>query len=370
MDRDLVTDDFSPGEDPAVQPPAPLADELTVTNTLTFKDMLFCNSMPFHPAGRVVFLSFICVLLTIFITGGRGLAAEFWPIFLLQALAIGAIIPLNSYYFLRKNKDRFTDQHIAIGPAGIYSKVKTEASSLIAWRKVVAIKRRHGAIIIQVSKGPAMYFWITQKSFADPQEYDRFYRRALDLWQAAQLDVHNELVNYDAASPARDENLTDYHRVQAHLTLSESIKGNWARRGGLVSMLALVVFMLAVASSFLEYSPITYSAFLYGSAVFLLALLPLQSWIIYRRHPEWMSGLIAISPEHLVSRGCGYDGMVPWKSVKKVERKYKLIILHLKSNWSIIIPQHCFASTVDADIFFDDASRYCAAANLALPRAK
>jgi len=360
--------ELKPPQELVEKPP----EELAVINTLTVGDVLNSICMPNHPLvtmGIVTLIVFgICAM-----TLGWQVADSlplFLPIFLFQAMAASLFVPINALIIYNKNKERFTDQDIRISQAGIYSKTKTQASSLVAWSNVVSLKRKKGAIMIQVSKAPAIYFWIKRKSFDSDEAYDEFYNGAQAFWQAAQLDVPGQLKVYNAASLAADEHLADHHVVDSSLTFKELLTGNMTKKGPLIGLAAVLTCMLGLTCINLDYSSVGLGAFLIAFTAFLAALVPLQSWVSYRRHPEWMVGTIAISPDELISKGGGFDGKIPWTTIRKVERRHKLIFVHLKSHWSIYIPDRCFTSPVDAEIFYDDAKRYCEAANLALPRGK
>jgi len=348
------------------------ADELTVINTLTVKDILNSMCMPHHPLVVMGGLSLIvfAICAAVFVAQMGESLLFFLPIFLMQACVASLLVPLNALILFNKNKERFTDQDIRISEAGIYSKTKTEASSLVAWSNVVSIKRKHDTIMIQVSKAPAIYFWIKRRSFATQEAYDQFYDRAQKLWQAAQLDIKGNLQVYNAASLAAEEHLSDHHVVDSQLTLGELLTGNFTKKGAVIVGTSIVTILCGLACVTMDQSSLGMGLFLFGFSAFLLALVPLQSWISYRRHPEWMVGTIAINSDELISKGAGFDGKIPWKSIRKVERKHKLIFIHLKSHWSIYIPIRCFTSAVDAEIFYDDAKRYCNDANLALPKGK
>lgn len=330
------------------------SDYITVHNALSYKDLLFCQSMPLHPGVRTMqFALFLTVLFVIgAVIGGMALSDPAFPAiaggFFLFYLLVYPLMVLVNYQI---HKKRF-EASITLTEERIKVRAASGAESDLEWRNVSMISKRHGAVVLRISRKPDTFYWIPFKRFASPVEADCFYEKAKEYWENLRHSLPIQIQEKESELPANGR------RIVADLTLKELIAVDYYLLSSLV-VLGLLGFVYAFYQAFFQAEIVT--AVISGAwGLFMLSMPFVGARIKYKNHPEWMQARTTITPEFFESTTeiGGTDNRIVWSTIKKIWTWNKNILFKLETGRTVVIPMRCFSSESEAMEFVKLANEY------------
>jgi hypothetical protein len=323
---------------------------VSVENSISLKDYLFVRALPQHPVVHVAFVSLIFTVLF------EAMSFLTWHSWLDYPYLIEAIVmyPCLFYFGMRSTYKRTKDQlqaTITLTSDHIITKTLAGAAGKYEWRTVYKVIQKHGATIIQVSRKPDYYFWISNRCFSSPDAAEEFFLTAKEHWENLRFSPLPEI---SFETPVSDHTTS----VDVDLKFRELLICNYYLFKVVV---AIGLFFLAFVFGEILLFHTAYGALSNGLPALACLLCPaIITWLRVRNHPEWMTGRLSISDDELKSEGKegGIFAQLKWSSVKKMVQWNDMLLLTMDNKFTLCIPLRCFPSHQVAERFCRNAREY------------
>ena len=329
------------------------SESLTVKNSMSFKDILFCTSMPKHPVIRIAenAVAGFCIYTgVLFIAEGKlpplsysGTMAFFF-----------AVMPLfRAFLLFRNNQKRKTlEPTLTIDSKGLFAQGHSGAESKTDWKAISSISKREGATVIQISKKPDLYYWIPDKRFASQSEADHFFAKAKEYWENMRFPIKLESADEVA--------LIEYTcSVYADIKLGELIKYDYCLQKHL-PILGLLMLLFTIPVLLFHTATLQFLMLQVCIGILFLYLPAGIAKGKFKNHPDWMNAQVSINSDFLNSKGkqSGYDNRIVWTSVRNIFRLPGALCYSLDKGFALCIPVRCFPTAQEADKFFQLSIQY------------
>ncbi len=325
----------------------------SVQNALSYMDLLYCQSMPFHPLVRSLQVAGMLAGLSIagLFLGGSNLTSPFFlETVVLLFLFYLLLYPVTALFTHQAQKKKL-EANITLTRERIKVRTPAGAESDLEWKNVSLIAKRHGAVILRISRKPDMYYWIPFNRFASAADAEHFFEKAKEYWENLRHSLSFDKEEQESDLPPNGRH------VVANLTLKELI---------------IVDYYLLKAQAFLGIGLCLFALMQIPQIELSTAIICTTSGLLmlfspligarnkFKNHPEWMQARTTITPEFFESTTelGGTDNRLVWSSIKNIWIWNKNLMFKLENGRTVVIPMRCFSSESEAQDFSTLAKDY------------